>query len=165
MIIKAQILHCTFLTVLFYTRCEKRSVNPGETCNWGMKLYPLPQTEPFPLSLTVTDHWAGLTERCSVPGRDLSTGPRCQHLLSQNTLWKWLKSSLGARLSLWEIQLSCALAEVQMEEKTEKAAVQKEEGRGLAMKGRKVSSSASNLSVRDITNCRRFRHEETLNRT
>lgn len=41
-------------------------------------------------------------------------------------LWKWLKSSLRARLSLWEIQLSCTLTEVQMEEKTEEATVQKE---------------------------------------
>lgn len=82
---------------------------------------------PLQWQITEQAHWA---LQCA-PGRDPSLGPECQHLLSHNMLWKWLKSSLRARLSLWEIQLSCTLTEVQMEEKTEKATVQKRrENRG-----------------------------------
>lgn len=81
---------------------------------------------PLQWQITEQAHWA----LQYTPGRDPSPGPECQHLLSHNMLWKWLKSSLRARLSLWEIQLSCALTEVQMEEKTEKATVQKRRENG-----------------------------------
>lgn len=76
---------------------------------------------PVQWQITEQAHWA---LKCA-PGTDPSHGPECQHLLSHNMLCKWLKSSLRVRLSLWEIQLSCNLSEVQMEGKTEKATVQK----------------------------------------
>lgn len=89
---------------------------------------------PLQWQITERAHWA---LQCA-PGRDPSPGPECQHLLSHNMLWKWLKSSLSVCLSLWEIQLSCNLTEVQMEEKTEEATVQKKRGNSRKMKGERV---------------------------
>lgn len=90
-----------------------------------------------PLQWQITERafWA---LQCA-PGRDPSPGPDCQHLLPHNMLWKWLKSSLRVRLSLWEIQLSCTLTEVQMEGKTEKATVQKQQENTGKLKGKSFS--------------------------